>query len=576
MAIGYSASLISPHQWAEVPPQGGQFKRVLASSFLLHLVFFSVLLTIQVAPTLKENVPAYQVALVSLSDLTSSSVAVPQKTSSVPSPPPINHTMEKKSFPSPVSPATSKPFQPNSERLSETFAGAVGSIAVPQERTVNRVLPESLPQDMFVDPPPIEQGSQFTPTPPPSLPNLEVVQSTAQPMSDPLPLPQEESFSKALKDVVQSVQIPERRNREPKITQSTPITKSSPAVEHRTIPPQLPEAPLLAAVEPSMNRSPSEFTTPTEPKLTKSFQEMVQSIEIPSSPSRHTAMEEMKQPSSRGVESTRSSHQKGVAESLREVMKSVVVPASRSEIIHREPKVSVDPKRKPFVRSAKSLTESLKEVLSKVVVPNINTTKRKPVASKQVQETRVPPTPVTPKNQNVLHNVIMPPKAPDLANLKSPSPPFRPRERQAEPSQLNQQIAKLIVPEVQAPEQGPSLLETVNAKIQGASTDLRVTGGIQEGNPYWGLVRRKVDQEWVASPLEVHAGQPIQVIIGFRLQRTGHVQGITVEQSSGQSFFDRAGKRAVLAADPFPPFPADMKEAYKDLQYQFTVGKETP
>ena len=98
MAIGYSASLISPHQWAEVPPQGGQFKRVLASSFLLHLVFFSLLLTIQVAPTLKENVPAYQVALVSLSDLTSSSVAVPQKTSSVPSPPPHqSHYRERES-----------------------------------------------------------------------------------------------------------------------------------------------------------------------------------------------------------------------------------------------------------------------------------------------------------------------------------------------------------------------------------------------------------------------------------------------------------------------------------------------
>ncbi|MCZ6801368.1 MAG: TonB family protein [Nitrospirae bacterium] len=519
MAIGYSASLISPHQWAEVPPQGGQFKRVLASSFLLHLVFFSLLLTIQVAPTFKENVPAYQVALVSLSDLTSSSVAVPQKTSSVPSPPPINHTMEKESLPSPVSPTPSKPFQPNSERLSETFAGAVGTIAVPQDRTVNRVLPQGQSFDAPERPSHMQRDSQFTPT---------------------------------------------------------PIAKSPTAVENGKISPQLPEAPLLAAIEPSMNQSPSELTTPTEPKLTKSFQEMVQSIEIPSSPSRTTTMEEPKQLSPRGVESTRSPNQKGVAESLKEVMKSVVVPASRSETIHQEPKVSVGPKRKPFVRSAKSLTESLKEVLSKVVVPNVTTTKRKPVVSNQVQETLVPPTPVIPKNQNVLKDVIMPPKAPDLANLKSSSPPSSPMERQAKPSQLNQQIAKLMVPEVQAPEQGPSLLETVNAKIQGASTDLRVTGGIQEGNPYWGLVQQKVDKEWLAFQVEAHAGQPIQVIIGFRLQRTGHVQGITVEQSSGRAFFDLEAKRTVLAADPLPPFPADMKEAYYDLQFKFTVRKETP
>jgi len=103
-----------------------------------------------------------------------------------------------------------------------------------------------------------------------------------------------------------------------------------------------------------------------------------------------------------------------------------------------------------------------------------------------------------------------------------------------------------------------------------------VTGGIQEGNPYWGLVQQKVDKEWLAFQVEAHAGQPIQVIIGFRLQRTGHVQGITVEQSSGRAFFDLEAKRTVLAADPLPPFPADMKEAYYDLQFKFTVRKETP
>jgi TonB family protein len=198
------------------------------------------------------------------------------------------------------------------------------------------------------------------------------------------------------------------------------------------------------------------------------------------------------------------------------------------------------------------------------------------LVSKQVKEPDVPSTRMISKNQNVLKDVIMPPKAPDLANMKLPAPPSKSLERQAKPSRLNQQIATLMVPEIQNPEKGPSLLETVNAKTQGASTGLRVTGGIQEGNPYWGLVRRKVDQEWVAAPVEAHAGQPIHVVIGFRLQRTGHVQGITIEQSSGRSFFDLAAKRAVLAADPLPPFPADMKEAYYDLQFQFTVRKETP
>jgi TonB family protein len=45
--------------------------------------------------------------------------------------------------------------------------------------------------------------------------------------------------------------------------------------------------------------------------------------------------------------------------------------------------------------------------------------------------------------------------------------------------------------------------------------------------------------------------------VSFRIQRSGQVAGVSVETTSGISYYDRAAVRAVYAATPLPPLPTD-------------------
>ena len=92
-------------------------------------------------------------------------------------------------------------------------------------------------------------------------------------------------------------------------------------------------------------------------------------------------------------------------------------------------------------------------------------------------------------------------------------------------------------------------------------------------NVYLAQVRRKISSMWSAPPVDVTA-QLYSVVVKFRLHRDGSVTGVAVEQSSGNEYFDLAGKRAVVTANPLPVFPADLTESYFDAHFTFTVGEQ--
>ena len=43
----------------------------------------------------------------------------------------------------------------------------------------------------------------------------------------------------------------------------------------------------------------------------------------------------------------------------------------------------------------------------------------------------------------------------------------------------------------------------------------------------------------------------------FKISRSGEVEDVKIEQSSGNALFDQAAMRAVYYASPLPPLPAD-------------------
>ncbi len=110
--------------------------------------------------------------------------------------------------------------------------------------------------------------------------------------------------------------------------------------------------------------------------------------------------------------------------------------------------------------------------------------------------------------------------------------------------------------------------------ITTVATTLKVPGVASVFNAYLAQVRRKISTMWSAPPVDVRA-QFYSVVVKFRLHRDGSVTRVVIEQSSGNEYFDLAGKRAVVTANPLPAFPADLTKSYVDGFFTFTIGAPT-
>jgi colicin import membrane protein len=141
-------------------------------------------------------------------------------------------------------------------------------------------------------------------------------------------------------------------------------------------------------------------------------------------------------------------------------------------------------------------------------------------------------------------------------------------------------IKKLEVPKAAASTDAPSRptpqpvpqIEAKVPSVKAVDTTLKVPGMAPGSNAYLALVRQRISNCWSAPPLDL-TSQAYVVVVQFRLHRNGTVTGVAIEQSSGNEYYDLAGKRAVLTANPLPVFPADIADSYFDAHFTFTVGE---
>ena len=68
-------------------------------------------------------------------------------------------------------------------------------------------------------------------------------------------------------------------------------------------------------------------------------------------------------------------------------------------------------------------------------------------------------------------------------------------------------------------------------------------------------------------------GQTYSAVVRFRFYRNGTVKDVVIQQTSGNSYFDMSGQRAILKPRQFPAFPAEMIDAYQDVEMVFRVGE---
>lgn len=233
-----------------------------------------------------------------------------------------------------------------------------------------------------------------------------------------------------------------------------------------------------------------------------------------------------------------------------------------------------------------------------------------PVPSPKLAPVPAPIVPVPPKPSNdvmrdVMKGIELPPDAPKFGDF---SPTERPKKSQMklpdvpvvsetkEPAskvpdlkqrpsltedvnkELDEELKKLKTIELPKPVQAevsPKPAPQVEAKVpsvKAVDTTLKVPGMAPGSNAYLGRVRQRISSFWNAPPVDV-TGQTYVVVVQFRLHRNGSVTGVVIERSSGNEYYDLAGKRAVLGAVPLPIFPAELTEAYFDAHFTFTVGE---
>ena len=173
------------------------------------------------------------------------------------------------------------------------------------------------------------------------------------------------------------------------------------------------------------------------------------------------------------------------------------------------------------------------------------------------------------------------PRIPDVPEhaMKTPQTPQRTSISEELDRELEEELkkvkefkpaAKLDIPK-EAPIRPAPQQEAAIPQVKAPQTQLK-TSGASGTNPFWGRVEAIIKSQWEPPPIDV-GGQTYNTVVRFRYYRNGMVKDVTVQQTSGNSYFDDAGKRAILKPRQFPMFPSDMTEAYQDVEMIFRVGE---
>jgi colicin import membrane protein len=176
---------------------------------------------------------------------------------------------------------------------------------------------------------------------------------------------------------------------------------------------------------------------------------------------------------------------------------------------------------------------------------------------------------------------------PDIANLpptmaESAAPPVAPvpaakqqvkQHTTAAPTAATRTVAKPSPPAAVSKNAMPELDQTKTEK-KAAEEDIppaESAGKKQESvavasttgefkfPPYLAIVRDKVERNWNPPP----GAKGVKVKVMFKVLRSGRVGEATLQESSGNFYFDQAAMRSILASSPFPPLPEGFFKEYE-------------
>jgi len=98
-------------------------------------------------------------------------------------------------------------------------------------------------------------------------------------------------------------------------------------------------------------------------------------------------------------------------------------------------------------------------------------------------------------------------------------------------------------------------------------TSVRLDNPAFDSPFYINLVLTKVNNNWL-DPLPTTKAH-LTVTVYFRILRSGKINDLKVENSSGSPVFDQAAVQAINLSEPFPPLPDDYKSDFLGVHFEF-------
>lgn len=92
-------------------------------------------------------------------------------------------------------------------------------------------------------------------------------------------------------------------------------------------------------------------------------------------------------------------------------------------------------------------------------------------------------------------------------------------------------------------------------------------GGIYD-SWYARQVEMKVGSNWLKSRMGVQFSGQHRVVIQFDVTADGHIEGITIIQSTGPEAFERSAIRAVKASETLPPIPSQYRMQFDRVRFE--------
>ena len=522
----------------------------LAGSVLIHAVVFVAFLSLRFGSSLEQSSGSYEVTLVTLSEIAAPATASPAKKSRP------KGNADKVLPPKAKTAPQRKAVIPPSKAIRTTSSRSPVNPREPQ-RVMDSFVSEPKLQASAI-PPKAVMPPPVSVDPRPTLkPNVDKL--PPPPLADVREVPQPDLVTDSLMSALDSVVVP--KTQAPALPQKSasvpppapaPV-KRSPAAEMKVPPIQAPPQPPKLVVGKSEAPAPAPKADLLAPKL----KQAVGATVVPKKP------EQVSKRVSPAVPAERKQKQDAAPES------PVITLPSRAPRLAAVAPPEMQKKQAPLPTARKSsMVESLKEAIQSVRIPERNPESKTPQPVKRavplVSETVSPAKSAEARDQS-LHK-IMPPQAPQLAEVQDPvpSPPTGPMT--ASESDTPRQEIDVSIPDLLVFDPQPGSKPTENGAE--ARRGLWRAGFCSQNSLYWGNVEKKIDDIHKEYWRNIHRVES-PAILRFRVMRNGQVADLDVVRSSGNKRFDSAARDAVLAAVPLPAFPANMTKPFCQVQHVF-------